>query len=733
MEDAFVADSLGNEAVFGVFDGHYGKRAAIYSAENLSRVMREQMSKQTESISERLKSGFLGLDKQVLDKSRDENWHDGTTALVALLMMEDAGKIKEEVSVNTKAKQGAGKNNTSVGKTKWGRRVSDSSLSSSTGEDIVDEPVLSKDGSQGLSVYIANAGDCRAISMYGDGRVFQLSTDHTPLLPYERWRIYRAGGNVKFGRIDAKLSVSRGFGDRQFKEPKALVSAMPEVVSFPVTHNLRFVLLACDGVWGWLDNIQVSKFISKSLRDGNRPETVCKDLVKFAFDKGSTDNISVVLLYFTFPGADFLPVPLTPTQEPNKNGPKSSKKNTTSPEDSSRKSTTFSDPPSSSNVPIAPIASSSSNEIVSSPPSKSKTMELLRSPPSRSTTGLSSSAKAKKYNFSAVANATKWPTDADLNLVRNLRGTLVTTHMATGESSYLDQSEFDSTTSDIEALTLESRLSETDLRSFSKPSSTRLDRDLDSSNSSNLDSSPLPVARSSSRPIETGKTQGSNSLKKAGRRTEISEAVSPPRRVPTDITSPNTAPATRRARMALPDDDDDFHMPNSVPNNLTKARSAPTHRKSSSDGTSALSAAVTKREVNYGLSDSEGSEEIEEEMRRRSFDQVRTVARSTPAQSSKSRQQGKSESGEAPSRAKGQPSTAKPSSKKPSAGDSSAQDVESGQQKQPLPSQPSPAKATKKKTIPLDEEYEADSPSQRRAASFDLPRTEKTKKKKSKS
>jgi len=39
MEDAFAAESLGNEAVFGVFDGHYGKRAAIYAAENLARVL----------------------------------------------------------------------------------------------------------------------------------------------------------------------------------------------------------------------------------------------------------------------------------------------------------------------------------------------------------------------------------------------------------------------------------------------------------------------------------------------------------------------------------------------------------------------------------------------------------------------------------------------------------------------------------------------------------------------
>jgi len=39
MEDAFTAQTLGSEAVFGVFDGHYGKRAAIYASENLPRVL----------------------------------------------------------------------------------------------------------------------------------------------------------------------------------------------------------------------------------------------------------------------------------------------------------------------------------------------------------------------------------------------------------------------------------------------------------------------------------------------------------------------------------------------------------------------------------------------------------------------------------------------------------------------------------------------------------------------
>ncbi len=68
-------------------------------------------------------------------------------------------------------------------------------------------------------IYIANAGDCRAIaSIKGELRV--LSEDHKPSNKKEAERITQAGGWVESGRIKGDLMVSRGFGDFPFKNNK---------------------------------------------------------------------------------------------------------------------------------------------------------------------------------------------------------------------------------------------------------------------------------------------------------------------------------------------------------------------------------------------------------------------------------------------------------------------------------------------------------------------------------
>jgi len=43
--------------------------------------------------------------------------------------------------------------------------------------------------------------------------------------------------------------VSRAFGDRAFK--KQGMSAVPDVQAFQISRRDAFLLLACDGFWGW--------------------------------------------------------------------------------------------------------------------------------------------------------------------------------------------------------------------------------------------------------------------------------------------------------------------------------------------------------------------------------------------------------------------------------------------------------------------------------------------------
>jgi serine/threonine protein phosphatase PrpC len=63
-------------------------------------------------------------------------------------------------------------------------------------------------------IYIANAGDCRAV-LNNNHFITALTVDHKPDL--ESARIERAGYWVRGGRINDVLSVSRGIGDYGFK------------------------------------------------------------------------------------------------------------------------------------------------------------------------------------------------------------------------------------------------------------------------------------------------------------------------------------------------------------------------------------------------------------------------------------------------------------------------------------------------------------------------------------
>mmetsp|Transcript_25466 Transcript_25466/g.80445 ORF Transcript_25466/g.80445 Transcript_25466/m.80445 type:complete len:369 (+) Transcript_25466:1-1107(+) len=100
--------------------------------------------------------------------------------------------------------------------------------------------------------YVASLGDCRAYacveSAGGEVRAVPLCKgDHSPLLAAERRRIEAAGGSIEKGRVCGSLEVSRSFGDARLKNRGVI--ATPDVLSFVLAPEQRFVLLACDGFW----------------------------------------------------------------------------------------------------------------------------------------------------------------------------------------------------------------------------------------------------------------------------------------------------------------------------------------------------------------------------------------------------------------------------------------------------------------------------------------------------
>ena len=151
------------------------------------------------------------------------------------------------------------------------------------------------------TLHIANCGDSRAV-LCNAGNAHRLSFDHKPELPCERQRIREAGGHVcqthPLGpaRVDGVLSVSRSFGDFLLA-PK--VTWHPYHAERRLTPADEFVVLGCDGVWDVLDDQTAVDIGRKALEAGKPPKVAARQIMNASLQRGSTDNISVIVLQLT--------------------------------------------------------------------------------------------------------------------------------------------------------------------------------------------------------------------------------------------------------------------------------------------------------------------------------------------------------------------------------------------------------------------------------------------------
>eukprot|EP00736_Rhodelphis_marinus_P001046 Rmarinus@m.5653 len=151
----------------------------------------------------------------------------------------------------------------------------------------------------GKDVYVANVGDSRAVLCSG-GQAKALSRDHKPELPDEYARISALGGTVRFAggchRVNGRLAMSRAIGDAHLKP---IVTATPEIVTHRLGEEDEFLILACDGLWDVVENQEAVDFV-KSLRTED-PSIMSRSLCEFALQRGSTDNITVVVVLLSEP------------------------------------------------------------------------------------------------------------------------------------------------------------------------------------------------------------------------------------------------------------------------------------------------------------------------------------------------------------------------------------------------------------------------------------------------
>ncbi|EFN67119.1 Protein phosphatase 1F [Camponotus floridanus] len=175
---------------YAVFDGHGGQDAAAYCATHLHQYLVESVHYPTDPESA-LRDAFLITDARFIAKSSTQKLNGGTTAVCVLML-------------NKK-------------------------------------------------LYIAWVGDSMA-SLASNGDVIQLVNPHRPTREDESERIRKMGGAVVncmgVMRVNGFLSISRAIGDVPYKP---CVSGEPEVQCVSLDGSEDFLIIACDGLWDYVD------------------------------------------------------------------------------------------------------------------------------------------------------------------------------------------------------------------------------------------------------------------------------------------------------------------------------------------------------------------------------------------------------------------------------------------------------------------------------------------------
>ncbi|KAJ3445627.1 phosphatase 2c [Anaeramoeba flamelloides] len=141
----------------------------------------------------------------------------------------------------------------------------------------------------GNFVWVVNLGDSNAV-LCRNGYAVGLTTPQKPNDKEEKKRIEESGGYVKDGRVNGMLAVSRAFGDGYLKN---VISAEPQINNFQLSSADSFIILACDGVWDVLSEEKAVEIVSGEID----PQKAAKRLRDEAYSQGSTDNISVIIIF----------------------------------------------------------------------------------------------------------------------------------------------------------------------------------------------------------------------------------------------------------------------------------------------------------------------------------------------------------------------------------------------------------------------------------------------------
>ena len=167
----------------------------------------------------------------------------------------------------------------------------------------------------GDRILCGNVGDSRAIMVKGN-KVIPLSIDQKPDDPEESKRIRVCGGEISQYEEDGEksgpfrvwqkgeaypgIAMSRSIGD--FIATKLGVIPEPKFIDEKVDKDTKFIVVASDGIWEFLDNEKVKNMVMP-FYEKNDPSGACKELIKKATEFWNqedivVDDITVVVVFF---------------------------------------------------------------------------------------------------------------------------------------------------------------------------------------------------------------------------------------------------------------------------------------------------------------------------------------------------------------------------------------------------------------------------------------------------
>ena len=168
----------------------------------------------------------------------------------------------------------------------------------------------------GEKILCANVGDSRAILVKDNNKIIPLSIDQKPNDPEESKRIKENGGEIsqyeedgeksgpyrvwQKGEVYPGIAMSRSIGD--FIASKLGVIPEPKFVEEKVDKDTKFIVVASDGVWEFLDNDTVKDMVMP-FYEKNDPNGACKELIKKSTEFWNqedvvVDDITAIVVFF---------------------------------------------------------------------------------------------------------------------------------------------------------------------------------------------------------------------------------------------------------------------------------------------------------------------------------------------------------------------------------------------------------------------------------------------------